>query len=251
MNALTTTSSQEEDVSSARIDDMLRGAYIALKNADSQSSPLPVKTRLVLASAGSTEQGWQQVIAQQKAVSTTSAQGRLIAIAGMGISVTQTQQIQAMIRYLERPGEPLAAVKGKRPPVAVVADVNIDDLYKQSMQTGFDAFFPNLPQDATHPYSYIPLPKGIPPSGQFTAIAADLCQTSPPPVVLYEGGANVTVYYADIEQHQASQPFATEYVNLAEKITGPVNPLPQAARNDPWMLATYIGAGTAKKSGRQ
>lgn len=150
MNALTTTSSQEEDVSSARIDDMLRGAYIALKNADSQSSPLPVKTRLVLASAGSTEQGWQQVIAQQKAVSTTSAQGRLIAIAGMGISVTQTQQIQAMIRYLERPGEPLAAVKGKRPPVAVVADVNIDDLYKQSMQTGFDAFFPNLPQDATH-----------------------------------------------------------------------------------------------------
>jgi hypothetical protein len=151
------------------------------------------------------------------------------------------------------------------------------------MKVDFQASFPNLPPDDTHPYSYTPLPKGIPPSGQFAAIAADLCQTSPPPVVLYEGresvlslfiqqlngdsacagqpitiitasdanalpagvtrdtegGANVTVYYADIEQHQASQPFATEYANLAEKITGPVNPLAPAARNDPWMFATY------------
>jgi hypothetical protein len=151
------------------------------------------------------------------------------------------------------------------------------------MHNDFGVSFPNLPADVTHPYSYVPTPKGVKPNGQFASIAGTLCLTSPPPVVLYEGresvlglfieqlnqdsvcngkpitiitasdanalpasltrdtqgGANVTVYYSDIEQHQASQLFATEYANLAEKTTGLVNPLSPADKSDPWMFATY------------
>ncbi len=249
---------QEEDVSSARIDDVLRGAYIALENADSQSSPLPVKIRLVLANVGSTEQGWQQVVSQLKALSATNGEGRLIAIAGMGISVTQTQQmasklgdggagipmfgavttrdtldtttnpdlyrvvpsvqqqIQAMIPYLEEKGEPLAAVKGKRPPIAIVEDANIDDLYKQSMKVDFQASFPNLPPDDTHPYSYTPLPNSFVDNQRDGLV----------------GATGIPLWFTP--QHDLAQP----EIPIVE-ITG----------GQPPSVVAVIGAGTAKKNG--
>ena len=187
-------------MSAARIDDMLRGAYIAMQEADSKDSSLPVPVRLLLANVGSSEQGAPEVVSQLKRLAGAPAAtgpGRLLAIAGMGVSVQATantaqalgvhgpnipmfgavttgddlnnkadpdlvrvvpgvaQQLRTMIPFLRRPGEPLAAAGNKLPRVAIVHDINTDDLYTRSLYTDFEADFPELPSDAIHPYAYV------------------------------------------------------------------------------------------------
>lgn len=90
------------DVSPARIEDMLRGAYVAQEafNASAQSTGSTggtgtassggraLQVRLVLANEGSQGQGVQDVVGQLERV--TAYPGRLLAVTGMGISVQAT-----------------------------------------------------------------------------------------------------------------------------------------------------------------
>jgi hypothetical protein len=228
------TGSAAPDVSSARIDDLLQGAYLALKAADSADSPLAgVKIRLVLANVGSAEQGYSTVASQLTSLASRSGRGRLITVAGMGISTQDTQtlaqdlgdsdipmfgavttadsldhaadsyleravpsvaqQLQVLVPFLKRPGEPLAAVNGAAPQVSVVEDTDPDDLYKQSLDDDFS--LPNavgqVSPDARYQYSYTP--GGLSPNGEFYGITLALCQSSRPSVVLYEGRESVLV----------------------------------------------------------
>ena len=171
------------------------------------------------------------MVDQLKALAAAPGPGRLIAIAGMGVSTTPTQsmarqlgangagipmfgavttgdsldrstdpdlfrvvpsvkqQLQVLIPFLKRHRQPLAPVHGKQPQIAVVEDANTSDLYKNSLYEDFKAELPGLPEDAYHPYSYVP--GGLAPGGQFASITADLCQRSPLPVVLYDGRESV------------------------------------------------------------
>jgi len=185
------------------------------------------------------------------------------------------QQLQVLVPFLKRPGEPLAKVNGALPQVSVIEDSNEHDLYRQSLATDFS--LPTavnwLSPDAIHQYSYIP--GGLSPSGQFYGDTLALCQSSRPSVVLYEGresvlvqliqqlnqnaacrgdqisiitgsdgnalppslthdtqgGADVTVYYADIEPQTVTPQFQLQY----QAVFGSALP----AQWPPWMLASY------------
>jgi hypothetical protein len=85
---LTEPSSGTSDVSLARIADELHGAYLAQQYVNTKGD-LPFGIRLVLANEGSSEQGEGEVVNQLKQL--TAFPGRLLAVAGMGISVQATE----------------------------------------------------------------------------------------------------------------------------------------------------------------
>ena len=87
------------------------------------------------------------------------------------------QQLEVLIPFLKRHRQPLAPVHGKQPQIAVVEDANTSDLYKNSLYEDFKAELPGLPEDAYHPYSYVP--GGLAPGGQFASITAYLCREIP------------------------------------------------------------------------
>jgi hypothetical protein len=76
------------DVSLARIADELRGAYLAQQYVNTEGN-LPFGVRLMLANEGSSEQGEAEAVSQLKQL--TAFPGRLLAVAGMGISVQATE----------------------------------------------------------------------------------------------------------------------------------------------------------------
>ena len=88
LTPLTEPSSGTSDVSLARMADELRGAYLAQQYVNTKGD-LPFGVRLVLANEGSSEQGEAEVVSQLKQL--TAFPGRLLAVAGMGISVQATE----------------------------------------------------------------------------------------------------------------------------------------------------------------
>jgi hypothetical protein len=88
LTTLTEPSSGTSDVSLARIADELRGAYLAQQYVNTKGD-LPFGVRLLLANEGSSEQGEGEVVSQLKQL--TAFPGRLLAVAGMGISVQATE----------------------------------------------------------------------------------------------------------------------------------------------------------------
>jgi ABC-type branched-subunit amino acid transport system substrate-binding protein len=85
---LTEPSNGTSDVSLARIADELRGAYLSQQYVNTKGD-LPFGIRLVLANEGSSEQGEGEVVSQLKQL--TAFPGRLLAVAGIGISVQATE----------------------------------------------------------------------------------------------------------------------------------------------------------------
>jgi hypothetical protein len=88
LTPLTEPSGGTSDVSLARIADELRGAYLAQQYVNTRGN-LPFGVRLVLANEESSEQGEGEVVSQLKQL--TAFPGRLLAVAGMGISVQATE----------------------------------------------------------------------------------------------------------------------------------------------------------------
>ena len=232
------------DVSPARIEDMLRGAYVAQEafNASAQgtgaatSGGQALQIRLVLANEGSQGQGVQDVATQLERL--TAYPGRLLAVTGMGISVQATvdaahalgsgganipmfgavttadqldnttnddlvrvvpdvhDQLSQLVKFLKRPGKPLAPGPGGKPPrVLMVYDSQTEDLYTYSLHQDFQTEFAGqLTPDDEKPYLSLRSPTGqLEMTGVFRNIADALCPSpqATPPVVLYAGRESV------------------------------------------------------------
>jgi hypothetical protein len=201
------------DVTLARIDDELRGAYLAVYHANHETGLVP-KIRLLLANEGSSEQGWQADWDQLSQLRTTP--GQLVAITGMGLSLQQSidsagsigaagipmfgavttgdhmdgsvnpnldqvvpsvsDEVQALTRYL---GKPARAV--------LVYDSQTSDLYTKSLRADFGTAFAASIRSVEIPYAPSSLDSNL-----FAKIAEELCYTpQQPPMVFYAGRESV------------------------------------------------------------
>jgi hypothetical protein len=210
-------SSGIDEVSLARIDDELRGAYLAQYYANQKAGVEP-EIRLLLANEGSQEQAWQQVTRQLAGLARTGPHP-LVAITGMGISVTATQQgaqslcgeqipmigavttgdvldngtcqylarvvpdvssqVNALVRYM--PEQP--AVRK----AVLIWDSTAHDLYTKDLKTAFTADWGE--SNIGSPFKYVP---SLEDPTVFSGIASAVCDTQgPPPEVLYAGRESV------------------------------------------------------------
>ena len=206
-------STSPSDVTLSRIADELRGAYLAQYYANTKGGLSP-QIRLLLASEGSLEQGWQTDWAQLRALPATGS-GELVAVAGMGISVQRTidaantigranvsmfgavttadnlntaanpyldqvvpsvaNEVSALTRFLPRPSK-----------AALVYDQKATDLYTSSLRQDFYQAFRSSLTVGQIPYVSTTLESPL-----FKKIAEDLCATSPSPVIFYAGRNSV------------------------------------------------------------
>lgn len=205
------------DVSSSRIADVLRGAYLAQFNHNHQTGILP-RIRLLLANEGSHEQAWAADWGQIKGL--TRAPGQLVAITGMGISVQQT------IDAARRLGSPdivhggipmfgavttadgldgsvtpdlaqvapsvadevhtLARYLSRPKPAVLVYDSQASDLYTASLRADFTRVFRSSMSPGQIPYE-----PSSEDSALFKKIAQDLCANPSSPVIFYAGRNSV------------------------------------------------------------
>lgn len=295
------TSTTPSDVMASRIEDELRGAYLALYDANHEMGLHP-KIRLLLANEGSTEQGWQTDWSQLRQLP-ASGHGELLAVAGMGLSVqatvaaartiggagiamfgavttadgldgTVSQNLGRVVPGVSDEVTVLARYLAKPAKAALVYDRNTADLYTKSLRADFSrAFGPSL-RAGVGEIPYVPSTLDSP---LFKKIAQDLCGTSSPPVVLYagrnsvfgqfvsqleqegdcngerlqivtggdadglapsytvgsQGGARVSVVYADIENP------ATLRAGFAHDFRAQVSRTDDSSMADPWLLANY------------
>jgi hypothetical protein len=233
LTPLTEPANGVSDVSLSRIEDQLRGAYLAQQYVNTHGN-LPFGVRLVLANEGSSEQGEPEVVSQLERL--TTYPGRLLAVAGMGISVQATEtaakalgaggknipmfgavttadrldnatnqdllrvvpdvssQLAELIPFLRRPDEPLGRARSE----AVSPETVL--IYDRSTS---DLYTESLRKDFENAFpSSLPLADQLPyvhsnseTKGVFGAIARLLCVTSgQPPVVLYAGRESVLGY---------------------------------------------------------
>lgn len=201
------------DVTRSRIDDELRGAYLAVYYANHKTGLLP-KIRLLLANEGSSEQGWQAAWDQLKQL--TTSPGQLVAVTGMGISVQRTvkaaqaiggagiamfgavttgdgldgttspylaqvapsvsDEVQALSRYLHKPSRSV-----------LIYDEQATDLYTQKLRADFASTYrASIGEDE------IPYAPSTSDSNLFKKIAEDVCYTpKQPPLVFYAGRDSV------------------------------------------------------------
>jgi ABC-type branched-subunit amino acid transport system substrate-binding protein len=201
------------DVTLARINDELSGAYLAVYDANHETGLVP-KIRLLLANEGSSEQGWQADWDQLDQLRT--APGQLVAVTGMGLSVQQTidsartigaagipmfgavttgdhldgsvnpnldqvvpsvsDEVQALARYLGKTGR-----------AVLVYDSQTSDLYTKSLRNDFGTAFAARIRSVEIPYAPSSLDSNL-----FDKIAEELCYTpQQPPLVLYAGRESV------------------------------------------------------------
>lgn len=198
-------------VTLTRIQDELDGAYAAQYDANVNQAVSP-QIRLVLANEGSLEQAWSPVVSQLKQM--TAAPNRLVAVIGMGVSVTATvdgakalskagipmvgsvitgdalnwqhipglasvapsnsQEVAALVSYLRANGGLSHAF--------LVSDSEASDLYTASLRQDFaTAFGARVLGD--EPYG-----PGPQIGNQFNLIADNICGIpGPPPLVIYAG----------------------------------------------------------------
>lgn len=206
-------STSPSDVTLSRIADELRGAYLAQYYANTKGGLSP-QIRLLLASEGSLEQGWQTDWAQLRSLPATGS-GELVAVAGMGISLRATidaantigradismfgavttadnlnaavnpyldqvvpsvaSEVSALTRFLPRPQK-----------AALVYDQKATDLYTSSLRQDFYQAFRSSMTVGQIPYVSTTLESPL-----FKKIAEDLCATSPSPVIFYAGRNSV------------------------------------------------------------
>jgi hypothetical protein len=208
-------STTPSDVTPSRIEDELRGAYLAQYHANHELGLHP-PVRLLLASEGSTEQGWGTSWSELRQLPATGP-GQLVAVTGMGISVKQTVNAAQTIgtagiamfgavitadgldyatsplldRVVPSVSDEVRALAGylpKPPRSALVFDANTKDLYTASLRTDFKAAFGPSLNAGEGEIPYVPSTRGSP---QFKKIAQDLCATSTPPLVFYAGRNSV------------------------------------------------------------
>ncbi len=209
------SSTTPSDVTLSRIDDELRGAYLAQYHANHELGLHP-QIRLLLANEGSGEQGWQADWNQLRSLPATGT-GELVAVTGMGLSVQQTvvaartiggagipmfgavttadgldnttsslldqvvpnvsDEVTALAGYLPRPARSV-----------LVYDRDTTDLYTKSLREDFmRAFGPSL-RAGVGEIPYVPSTLDSP---LFKKIAQDLCAVTTPPLVFYAGRNSV------------------------------------------------------------
>lgn len=206
-------STSPSDVTLSRIADELRGAYLAQHYANTKGGLTP-QIRLLLASEGSLEQGWQADWDQLRSLPAAGS-GELIAVAGMGISVQRTidaanaigkagismygavttadnlnaavnpyldqvvpsvaDEVSALARFLPRPSK-----------AALVYDQKATDLYTSSLRQDFYRTFRSSMTVGQIPYVSSKLGDPL-----FRKIAEDLCATNPSPMIFYAGRNSV------------------------------------------------------------
>ena len=209
----TSVTATPSDVTLARINDELRGAYLAVYDANHETGLVP-KIRLLLANEGSSEQGWRADWNQLSRL--RAVPGQLVAITGMGLSLQQSidsastigaagipmfgavttgdhmdgsvnpnldqvvpsvsDEVQALNRYLGKPGR-----------AVLVYDSQTSDLYTKSLRTDFGTAFTASIRSVEIPYAPSSLDSNL-----FAKIAEELCYTPrQPPLVLYAGRESV------------------------------------------------------------
>jgi hypothetical protein len=229
-------STTPSDVTPSRIEDELRGAYLAQYHANHELGLHP-PIRLLLASEGSAEQGWPTDWSDLRQLP-ASGPGDLVAVTGMGISVKQTVNEAQTIgtagiamfgavttadgldsatsalldRVVPSVSDEVRALAGYLPKPsrsALVYDANTKDLYTASLRADFKAAFgPSLNAGEGDPY--VPSTLASP---QFKKIAQDLCATSTPPLVFYAGRNSVFQQFVQqLEQEGACNPKKLEIV---------------------------------------
>lgn len=208
-------STTPSDVTPGRIEDELRGAYLALYHANHELGLHP-EIRLLLANEGSTEQGWHTDWSQLRQLP-ASGSGELVAVAGMGLSVQATADAARMIGGagiamfgavttadgLDHAASPLldrvvpsvsnevtglAGYLPKPAKSALVYDQDTTDMYTSSLRADFKATFGASLRAGVGEIPYVPSTLDSP---LFKTIAQDLCGTGSPPLVLYAGRNSV------------------------------------------------------------
>jgi ABC-type branched-subunit amino acid transport system substrate-binding protein len=209
------TASPASDVSLARIQDELAGAYAA--QYETNSSGYKPEVRLVLANEGtSLEQGWKPVAGLLASTSMTGAPVNLRAVIGMGISVTQTvdgarilsdagipmigsvttadeldwSNIPGLSRVVPDVSVQLAALRGYFAAhgglrsAFLVYDSDSSDMYTSNLTSDFTADFGSYIQGRTEPFG-----PGPGSANEFKFILLNICPSGSgtPPAVLYSG----------------------------------------------------------------
>ncbi|MGD0243050.1 MAG: hypothetical protein ABSB59_22435 [Streptosporangiaceae bacterium] len=210
-----TGSTTPSDVTLGRIEDELRGAYLALYHANHELGLHP-EIRLLLANEGSTEQGWQTDWSQLRQIP-ASGSGELVAVAGMGLSVQATANAARTIgdagiamfgavttadgldhaasplldRVVPSVSDEVTGLAGYLPKpakAALVYDQDTADMYTSSLRADFKATFGPSLRAGVGEIPYVPSTLDSP---LFKTIAQDLCGTDSPPLVLYAGRNSV------------------------------------------------------------
>jgi ABC-type branched-subunit amino acid transport system substrate-binding protein len=209
------SSTTPSDVTLPRIEDELRGAYLAQYYANHVLRVSP-KIKLLLANEGSTEQAWRDDWSQLQQLPATSP-GQLVAIAGMGLSVQATVDAAKTIGAARMPmfgavttadslnGQTspllaqvvpsvrdevsaLAAYFAKPARSVLVYDQTATDLYTSSLHADLTSAFAASLARGPGAIPYVPSTNG---SMLFQKIAQELCYTPTRPTVLYAGRNSV------------------------------------------------------------
>lgn len=209
-------STTPSDVTQSRIEDELRGAYLAQYYANHVAQLSP-KIRLLLANEGSTEQAWRDDWSQLQQLPAT-APGQLVAVTGMGLSVQATVTAAQTIGDAGMPMfgavttadsldgrtnpllaqvapsvhdevSALAAYERQPAKSALVWDENASDLYTSSLRADLGSAFSSSLARGPGAIPYVPSTED---SMLFQKIAQELCYTpTQPPLVLYAGRNSV------------------------------------------------------------
>lgn len=209
------SSTAPSDVTLSRIEDELRGAYLAQYYANHVAQLSP-KIRLLLANEGSSEQAWRDDWSQLQQLPAT-APGQLVAITGMGLSVQPTvdaakaigatgmpmfgavttadslngRTSQLLAQVVPSVRDEVAALGSylRKPATAVlVYDQTATDLYTSSLRSDLTSAFSVSLAGGERAIPYVPSTEA---SMLFQKIAQELCYTQVPPTVFYAGRNSV------------------------------------------------------------
>jgi hypothetical protein len=235
LNPYTVTSTT--DVSMARIVDDLRGAYLAQAQVNDKGI---LGMQLLLANEGDSSEAGEGTVVHELTM-LTGAPDHLVAVAGMGISRTQTEAAAATLSASDimmvgavttadqlngntytgfdevSPDvhEQVSLLASELQPIpadaALVRDQQAADIYTGDLVTDFNKVFG--PQTHVHLYPYTPHTSIT--DTQFQVIATNVCkaQGGPPPLVLYAG--REAILPGLIEQFQMSPACSGEDITIA------------------------------------
>jgi hypothetical protein len=253
------TTRKGSDISLARIEGELDGAYAAQFNADSTVNAAGPRIQLLLASEGSFEQAWQPVVSQL--TSQTARAAHLVAVTGMGLSLTETVRsawalhraglpmvgsvftadsldwahIPGLIHVMPNNAQQTSALHAYLTArhllgnLFLVTDTDPTDLYTENLGADFSAAFGSSLPDA----QYGPPADQMP--GELSAIAALVCpvkRTAQPPVVLYAGREVLLPGFlsslrgnADCQGKQLTVVAGSDAAALSRSVTAPASGL--------------------------
>lgn len=211
LNPLTAAASS--DVTPTRMADVLRAAYLAQVTMNATDT---LGIQLLLDDEGTSTEAAERLAVGQL-LTMRGAPGRVIAVAGLGVSIAPTAAAATTLARAGMPmfgattssdefnGDTFPGLAQVTPDVAeqvarlttvipaprdavLVYDQQTSDYYTSDLRAGFSKAFANSMTGIAQPFT----PSEAETNIQFKAIADEVCYTSgPPPVVFYAGRASV------------------------------------------------------------